>query len=183
MILASQSPRRRELLSIIVLDFRVIPPHVDERPLGGETPSCYVERLAKAKAMAVCAEAGKGENVIGSDTTVSVDGKILNKPVDQSDFLRMMRLLSGRKHQVYSGVCVFRDFVTYSCVVRTDVQVRIISDREARDYWASGEPKDKAGGYGIQGSAARFIERIDGSYTNVVGLPLVELEVLLNDAS
>ena len=183
MILASQSPRRRDLLQLITSDFRVIPADVDETPCEGETPNHHVARLAQAKALAVSSHADVGELIIGSDTTVSVDGLILNKPADQNDFLWMMDCLSGKTHQVYSGICVLLDDHADVRIVRTDVTFRELTAEERLHYWQTGEPADKAGGYGIQGLAARFVESIHGSYTNVVGLPLVELEAMLNRAS
>lgn len=183
MILASQSPRRRDLLQLITPDFRVIPADIDESLGDGEEPDQFVSRLAEAKARAVASYAHIGEPIIGSDTTVSVDGMILNKPSDLDDFLSMMNRLSGRTHQVYSGICVLVDDRADVQVVRTDVTFRELTREERLHYWQTGEPKDKAGGYGIQGLAARFVQSIQGSYTNVVGLPLVELEAILNNAS
>ena len=183
MILASQSPRRRDLLQLITSDFRVIPADVDESPCEGETPNDHVARLAQVKARAVTSYADVGELIIGSDTTVSVDGLILNKPTGQSDFLCMMDRLSGKTHQVFSGICVLLDDHADVRIVRTDVTFRELTAEECLHYWQTGEPADKAGGYGIQGLAARFVESVHGSYTNVVGLPLVELEGMLNRAS
>ena len=183
MILASQSPRRRDLLQLISSDFRVIPADVDESLCAGETPDHYVARLAQIKALAVSSYADTGELIIGSDTTVSVDGLILNKPTDQNDFLYMMDCLSGKTHQVYSGICVLFEDHADVRIVRTDVTFRELTAEERLHYWETGEPADKAGGYGIQGMAARFVESIHGSYSNIVGLPLVELEAMLNRAS
>ncbi len=183
MILASQSPRRRDLLQLITSDFRVIPADVDESLCDGEKPDHFVSRLAEAKASAVISHANTGELIIGADTTVSVDGMILNKPSNQDEFLSMMDALSGRTHQVYSGICVLASHRADVQVVRTDVTFRELTVEERLHYWKTGEPEDKAGGYGIQGLAARFVRSIQGSYTNVVGLPLVELEAMLNNAS
>lgn len=183
MILASQSPRRRELLSMITTDFRVIPAEVDETPYPGERPDAYVLRLSRDKACAIGSHARPGECVIGSDTTVAIDQTLLQKPENRDDFMSMMQRLSGRTHQVYSGVTVWTDVSIQSEVVRTDVTFRELSMDEMADYWQSGEPADKAGGYAIQGLGARFIIRIEGSYTNVVGMPLVELEGLLSHAT
>jgi septum formation protein len=182
MILASQSPRRRELLSQLTSDFRVVVADVDETLLPGEVPERYVLRLAELKARTVAHEAGPDEAVIAADTTVSVSGQILNKPIDKADFLRMMSVLSGQTHQVYTGLCVIQASSVRTAVVCTDVAMRPLTQSECECYWLSGEPQDKAGGYGIQGLAARFVRRIEGSYTNVVGLPLVELEALLSNA-
>ena len=183
MILASRSPRRRDLLQLITPDFRVIPADVDESPRDDETPDKFVSRLAEAKARGVVSHAYLGEFIIGADTTVSAGDILLNKPIDQNDFMGMMELLSGRTHHVYSGICLLAEDRANVRIVRTDVTFRNLTTEECLHYWQTGEPEDKAGGYGIQGSAARFIESIQGSYTNVVGLPLVELEAMLNDAS
>lgn len=183
MILASQSPRRRELLSLVTTDFRVVVADVDETPLPGEAPARYVQRLAELKARTVAHQAVADEAVVAADTTVCLADEIFGKPADKADFLRMMRVLSGQTHQVYTGVCVVRSQQVQSAVVCTDVTLRVMSETECNAYWETGEPCDKAGGYGIQGLAARFVRQIHGSYTNVVGLPLVELEALLRDAS
>ena len=183
MILASQSPRRRELLKLITFDFHVIPPLIDETPFPEEPADIYVERLAKLKAVTVSAHGECGEVIIGVDTTVSAAGMVLNKPCNKAEFLGMMDRLSGLTHQVFSGICVLRDDHNWLKVVRTDVTFRELSMAERIAYWDTGEPCDKAGGYGIQGIAARFVKSIRGSYTNVVGLPLVELEAMLNDAT
>jgi len=183
MILASQSPRRRELLSLVSSDFRVVVADVDESLLPGEAADVYVGRLAELKARTVAHHAGPNEPVIAADTTVAVAGHIFEKPVDEADFLRMMRELSGQTHQVFTGICVICADRVQTQVVCTDVSLRHITESERMTYWATGEPKDKAGGYAIQGLAARFVTRIEGSYTNVVGLPLVELEALLRNAS
>jgi len=139
--------------------------------------------LAELKARTVAHEAVADEAVVAADTTVCFADEIFGKPADKADFLRMMRVLSGQTHQVYTGVCVVRSQRVQSTVVCTDVTLRVMSETECNAYWATGEPCDKAGGYGIQGLAARFVRQIHGSYTNVVGLPLVELEALLHDAS
>ena len=182
MILASQSPRRRDLLQLITSDFRVIPADVDESPCEGETPNHHVARLAQVKARAVSSYADVGELIIGSDTTVSVDGLILNKPNDQEGFLCMMDVYLA-KHIRSIQAFVFYLMIMLMRIVRTDVTFRELTAEERLHYWQTGEPADKAGGYGIQGLAARFVESIHGSYTNVVGLPLVELEAMLNRAS
>jgi len=183
MILASQSPRRRDLLSMITKEFRVLPADIDESLFDHELPDAYVARLSEAKARAVSHHAHPNELIIGSDTTVAFGSRILNKPADQDDFLSMMDCLSGQTHQVYSGICVLLNDHATVQVVKTDVSFRELSLAERLHYWHTGEPKDKAGGYGIQGLAARFVRSISGSYTNVVGLPLVELEAMLNNAS
>ena len=183
MILASRSPRRRDLLKLITTDFLVIPANLDESRRIDESPADYVCRLAEGKARAIAHQVAPLETIIGSDTAVTCGGHILNKPRGKEDYLTMMELLSGTTHQVYSGICVLRGAQSMVRSVRTDVTFRELSMSERLNYWDTGEPSDKAGGYGIQGVAARFVRSISGSYTNVVGLPLVELEAMLNGAS
>lgn len=182
MILASQSPRRADLLRLINPHFEVIPADVDETPFSSEAPDAYVERLAVAKAQAI-ASRHPTRLVLGADTVVVQDGALLGKPVDEADAVRMLSQLSGREHRVMTGVAVISGQRVRSIVVTTRVVMRVVTEQEMRAYWHTGEPRDKAGGYGIQGLAARFVASIEGSYTNVVGLPLVETEALLNDAS
>jgi septum formation protein len=170
-------------LALITRDFRVLPAHIDETPEPDERPEHYVGRLSRRKAEAVARHAAPGEPVIGADTTVSIQHALLNKPLDRADFESMMQQLSGRTHQVYSGVTVWTDRAVETEVVRTDVTFRETTAAEWRAYWETGEPVDKAGGYAIQGIGARFVVRIAGSYTNVVGLPLVEVEALLAHAT
>ncbi|MBK5510292.1 MULTISPECIES: Maf family protein [unclassified Pseudomonas] len=179
--LASGSPRRRELLTQIGVPFSVISADIDETPLNDETPSAYVERLARGKA-----EAGRGTVVsdasfcvLGADTAVVLDGKILGKPVDEADACAMLKILSGHEHEVLTAIAVLDDERCESLVVRSLVRFRPISAQEAAAYWASGEPRDKAGGYGIQGLGAVFVAGLDGSYSAVVGLPLCETAELL----
>ncbi len=172
--LASASPRRAELLRQIALPFSVVSCAVDERVRPDETATDYVARLAQEKARAGWAIscATRHDAVLAADTSVVVDGVVLGKPHNEEDAVAMWRLLQGRAHQVLTGVClktVSREWLDVCC---TEVVMREISEQEWRDYWHSGEPCDKAGGYAIQGLAARFITRINGSYSNVVGLPL-----------
>ena len=179
--LASGSPRRRELLTQIGVPFSVISADIDETPLNHETPSAYVERLARGKAEAgrrtlVSAETGC---VLGADTAVVLDGKILGKPVDEAEACAMLKLLSGREHEVLTAVAVLDGERCESLVVRSLVRFRSISAEQAAAYWASGEPRDKAGGYGIQGLGAVFVAGLNGSYSAVVGLPLCETAELL----
>ena len=183
MVLASQSPRRRDLLRLITTDFFVVPANIDESHRTDESASEYVCRLAEGKARAIADQVAPQEIIIGSDTAVTYGGYILNKPRDKEDYLTMMQLLSGTTHQVYSGICVLHGAQLRIRSVRTDVTFRELSISERLNYWDTGEPSDKAGGYGIQGAAARFVQSINGSYTNVIGLPLVELEAMLNGAS
>lgn len=170
LVLASRSPRRAELLRAAGIEFTVRSVEIDETPRKGELPRDYVRRLAEEKACAVTAD--ENEVVLAADTTVVVGAEILGKPVDDTDATRMLRALSGRKHQVITGVVLRRGSHVASDVASTDVWMSALSDVEIADYVASGEPLDKAGAYAIQGLASRFIERIDGSYSNVVGLPV-----------
>ena len=140
-------------------------------------------RLAEGKLEQSRIKLAPLETIIGSDTAVTCGGHILSKPRGKEDYLTMMDLLSGTIHQVYSGICVLHGAKLTVRSVRTDVTFRELSMLERLNYWDTGEPSDKAGGYGIQGVAARFVQSINGSYTNVVGLPLVELEAMLNGAS
>ncbi|MBY0504114.1 MAG: Maf family protein [Bryobacteraceae bacterium] len=170
LILASASPRRRELLENAGIVFSVRVAGVDERRGEGETAAAYVRRLAEAKARAV--ERAEDEWVLGADTTVVVDHHILEKPTDAADARRMLALLAGRAHEVITGICL----VTQMGVVVDESVTRVVftpmSATEIDEYVASGEPFDKAGAYGIQGRASRFVERIEGCYFNVVGLPV-----------
>ncbi len=181
--LASASPRRRELLSQLEVDFVVVQAPIDEAVLPGEAAADYVLRLAKAKALAGYLAQPQPLPTLGADTIVVVDGEILGKPLDQADFLRMMRLLRGRCHQVYTAVALCRDAATepQAVTVATDVWFGPMTEAQMLAYWHSGEPADKAGGYGIQGLGGRFIEKIYGSYFAVVGLPLFETAALLAD--
>lgn len=170
LVLASRSPRRAELLSSAGIEFQIRVADVDEAVIPGEAPLEYVTRLAREKAAAV--PASPDEIILGADTTVVIDGQILGKPEDAADASRMLRALSGREHQVITGVCVRRGDDVQAGAVTTTVWFRTMSEAEIAGYVASGEPMDKAGAYGIQGLAAQFIPRIDGSYANVVGLPV-----------
>ena len=180
-ILASASPRRAELLKQIGLSFQVQPANIDETPEPGEPAADYVERLAREKALAV-AEDAPGALVLGSDTSVVLDGRILGKPADPEQALEMLRQLSGHCHQVMTAVALARAGRCESRLVVTDVCFRQLSEGEIRAYIASGEPMDKAGSYGIQGLGAIFVENLRGSYSAVVGLPLLETASLLANA-
>jgi septum formation protein len=177
-VLASASPRRRELLAAAGFACDVHAVDADERRLAEEPPEAYVERLARLKA-SIGLAAHPDRVVVGADTAVVVDAEILGKPADASDAARMLRTLSGRPHVVMTGVAVADRGRTASAVERTTVWVAPLSETAIAWYVASGEPFDKAGGYAIQGLAARFIPRIDGSYGNVVGLPIATLVRLL----
>lgn len=175
--LASASPRRRELLASIDVDCEVRPVDIDETPLPGEAPRDYVCRLSreKASAGAACSDLP----VLGSDTAVVLDGEILGKPRDRAHALEMLAALSGTTHEVLTGVAVSGPQGMLDVCVTTRVTLREISPVEAAAYWATGEPCDKAGGYGIQGRAAVFVSHIEGSHSAVVGLPLYETADLL----
>ena len=177
-ILASQSPRRLELLQQIGIQPEVCPAHIDETPLSDETPEDYVNRLARNKAEAV-AEKRSDSLVIGSDTSVVIDNKILGKPESRDHFFSMFKRLSGAKHQVMTAVAITDGQLTRSEVVITQVSFYPISEGEIERYWLSGEPQDKAGGYGIQGLGALFVKEIQGSYSAVVGLPIAETGKIL----
>jgi septum formation protein len=198
LVLASASPRRQELLRNAGISFSVQPANIDETPLAGEPPRQYAERLARAKALTVSRTRPK-DLVLGADTIVVVDEAILGKPTDTEDAARMLRMLSGRVHHVITGVCLIQTVLsvgtpfasqprasrqisheilgTENREVRTAsettlVTMNMLSDDEIRDYVATGEPLDKAGAYAIQGLASRWIPRIEGDYSNVVGLPI-----------
>ncbi|WP_067561353.1 Maf family protein [Halofilum ochraceum] len=180
LLLASRSPRRRELLDQVGLTYSVLDPDVDETPESGESPQALVERLARAKARAGRTAAG-GLPVLAADTAVVADGVALGKPADAAHALAMLERLSGRSHEVVSGIAVDADGAIASRVVESIVTLRPTTAAERRAYWASGEPDGKAGGYAIQGLGAVFVERLEGSYSNVVGLPLFETLALLRD--
>tara|TARA_R110002072_G_scaffold142853_5_gene288621 strand:- start:25988 stop:26641 length:654 start_codon:yes stop_codon:yes gene_type:complete len=181
LVLASASPRRRELLSQIGVRFHVIVSEIDETPLPAEQPQAYVLRLARAKAEAVnrLPQVSGHLPVLGSDTIVVCDNQLLGKPVDQQAAERMLMLLSGREHEVLTAVCVVRGEQTLTAVSATRVRFRNLTGHDIDAYWASGEPVGKAGAYAVQGLGAMFIEYLAGSYTGVVGLPLYETAELL----
>lgn len=182
LVLASTSPRRRELLARIGLEpARVAAPEIDETPLKGELPRDYVARLARDKALAV--ERAADEVVLAGDTTVAVGRRILEKPADEADLRRMLVLLSGRRHHVYSGICVVgTDDRPRVRVVDTIVAFKALSAAEIDWYVETGEGMGKAGGYAIQGRAETFVRFLSGSHSNVVGLPLFETRALLTSA-
>jgi septum formation protein len=182
--LASGSPRRRELLAQIGVPFQVLTVTVDEAHLPGELPDAYVLRLARQKADAGwrVRPASSASPVLAADTTVVLDGKILAKPADRREGERMLRELGGRTHEVLTAVAVATTPGLHSRTSRSEVTFRAISAAEAHDYWATGEPLDKAGGYAIQGGAAVFVADLKGSYSGVMGLPLFETAELLEQA-
>lgn len=184
-ILASASPRRKDLLSLLVNEFEVRPADIDETPHAGETPEDYVLRMAAEKAAAI-AETGRfqpADIIIASDTSVVKDNVILGKPESLSDAKRMLRLLSDTQHQVMTSLCVRNvdggRIVTKNVV--STVTMRPISDLEIEQYWRSGEPQDKAGSYAIQGLGSVFVSHISGSFSAVVGLPTFETARYLSE--
>jgi septum formation protein len=171
LVLASASPRRQELLRNAGIAFEVQPADIPEDALPGEPAKDCAERLAREKALAVALQRPQ-DLVLGADTIVAVDGQLLGKPADSADAARMLRQLSGRDHEVITGVCLVAKGRPFVASEITRVTVDRITDQEIADYVATGEPMDKAGAYAIQGIAARWIPRIEGDYSNVVGLPV-----------
>ena len=177
--LASASPRRRELLTQLAVPFELVTADIDETPLPQEAAASYVQRLAQQKARAGLARLTAAKPVLGADTIVVCDGDILGKPANFSEFAANMQRLSGRCHQVMTAIALVSANRSLTSLVCTEVCFRPISAEDIRWYWQSGEPQDKAGGYGIQGLGGKFVQRINGSYSAVVGLPLCETEQLL----
>src|SRR5690606_747085 len=180
--LASASPRRRALLEQIGVAFEVRVPTVDETLRPDEPPETYVRRLAEAKAEAAWAETAGRRPVLAADTTVVLDGRVLGKPQGVEDALAMLEALSGRTHRVLTAVALRSAAGLSTAVSASEVRFRPTTDDERRAYCATGEPFDKAGGYGIQGFGAVFVEHLSGSYSGVMGLPLCETALLLNRA-
>jgi len=180
LVLASASPRRKELLAQAGYEFEVQAADIDETRQLDEESATYVRRLALEKAQAIAARFPVA-TVIGADTTVVFRGQVMNKPADRLDAERMLRQLSGRTHQVHTGIAVAHVGKVVTHVETTNVTFREIAEDELQIYIASGDPLDKAGAYGIQGYAARWIPRIEGDYFNVVGLPVAALVTLLNN--
>jgi septum formation protein len=178
LILASSSPRRAALLRAAGIDFEVQPADVDESVRAAEAPADYVRRLASTKAEAVAARV-PGRVVLAADTSVVVDGQILGKPSDEAEAARMLRLLSGRAHEVLTGVCVTDGSSPLVEVACTQVEFAPLSEEDIAWYVSTGEPIDKAGAYGVQGLASRFVTAIHGSYSNVVGLPVALVHDML----
>ncbi|HSQ00964.1 MAG TPA: Maf family protein [Candidatus Dormibacteraeota bacterium] len=180
LVLGSASPRRAALLREIGMPFTVCASDVPETPLPGEAPAAFARRAALDKGDAV-ARLCPGAWVLAADTVVAIDDQILGKPCDDADARRMLRLLANRRHDVLTGVALFAPdgVCADALVVRTAVTFRAVSDGEIAAYVASGEPADKAGAYAIQGGAAGFVRAVDGSYSNVVGLPVDEVRALL----
>ena len=180
LVLASASPRRADLLRAAGIAFDVLPVDIDERFKPGEKPEHAVARLAETKAT-VAAASHPDAIVLGADTTVVIRGEVLAKPADAADAERMLRLLSGRTHEVFTGVCVCHKGRRLVHVEPSRVRMAQLGDSEIEWYISTGEPFDKAGGYAVQGLASRFIEGIDGSYSNVVGLPISSVYELLKE--
>ena len=179
LILASQSPRRRELLGLFHIPFLVQVSQADETMDPSVSPAEAVAQVSLRKALAV--ERSAEDVVIAADTIVVCAGQILGKPKDEADAFRMLRLLSGREHQVMTGLTVLRGEDQRVCTEITDIHFRELTDREIRAYIRTGEPMDKAGSYGIQGGAALFAQRLEGDYYNVMGLPVCRLGQILKD--
>ncbi len=182
LILASASPRRRELLTQAGFTFTIEPADLNENPLPEEPAAAYVQRLAVEKAQAVCARhtaESESFTVLGADTCVTIDGQIFGKPLSPADAERMLTTLSGRTHAVMTGVAAVTPSKTVSDVEITHVTFDLVSELEIIRYVATREPLDKAGAYGIQGYAARWIPRIEGDYFNVMGLPIARVVRLL----
>jgi septum formation protein len=176
-ILASSSPRRKELLRALGLEFEVMHPSSDETLSGNETPEAFALRVSREKALSVSRDLGNGFVVIGADTIVVVDGEILGKPGDPDEASSMLRKLSGKEHHVYTAFSITRpeNVLLHSEVVDTRVRVKPLAASEIEGYIKTGEPMDKAGAYGIQGLGSFMVSGIEGSYSNVVGLPVDEL--------
>ncbi len=179
LILASASPRRRELLEQIGVNFDCRPVDICEDPLQQESAHEYVTRLAQEKALAGLEQAGGDSVVLGSDTTVAIDDHILAKPASEDEAVAMLMQLSGRRHQVLTSVALAAEGRVEVCCVGTDVEFIELDEARCRQYWRTGEPCDKAGAYGIQGLGAVFVKSINGSYSAVVGLPLMETAAML----
>lgn len=179
-ILASASPRRKELMALITNDYTVFTSDVDEHSITAPTPAQLAEKLACAKC-AVVEKDHRGEVVIGCDTVVDVDGEVYGKPKDDRDAKRMLHTLSGRSHMVHTGVCVMHGTQLRSFAATTKVIFAPLTDKEIDDYVATGDPRDKAGAYGIQNGAAKFVAGIEGCYFNVMGFPVSRVYELLRE--
>lgn len=182
LILASASPRRAELLTAAGFTFEIAPADVDESPQPDESPESYTRRVALDKARTVARDqAGTGATVLAADTEVVSGGRVMGKPADLADAARMLRLLSGRTHEVLTAVAVVAGELERTAVERTLVRFTSLTDAEIEWYVGTGEPMGKAGGYGIQGRGARFIDRIEGAWSTVVGLPVHTVHRLLGE--
>lgn len=181
-ILASKSPRRRQLLSMMGLDFTVRTADIDETMDSAQTPAHETAAVCRRKAEKIAQDTAPGDVVIAADTIVVIGGKILGKPQDEEDAARMLRLLSGQTHTVYTGLCVICGAQVQTQVVASEVTFRPLSGKEIRAYIKTGEPMDKAGAYGIQGYGAMFVSHLEGDYFSVMGLPVCTLSGMLRAA-
>lgn len=181
LLLASQSPRRAELLKQLGISFNQYPVDIDETVLPNETPVKYVQRMAQEKSSIGFQRAGAKSTVLGADTIVVAQGKILGKPKDKSDAISMLNLLSDNNHHVFTAVTITSDTQQKTEVVETQVCFGPLTTQQIEHYWNSGEPQDKAGSYGIQGLGGQFVKHINGSYSAVVGLPLYQTRILLTE--
>ncbi|WP_354624399.1 Maf family protein [Psychromonas sp. MME2] len=179
--LASNSPRRAELLQQINVPFKRVKGDIEEQRANSETTENYVLRLALQKAQAGFNNSDQTRPVLGADTIVVVDHEILEKPQNQAHAMSMLQLLSGRTHQVFTAIAIVSRETFKTQLVKTDVTFKLLTEQEMEAYWLTGEPIDKAGGYGIQGYAGKFVSHINGSYSAVVGLPLYETDQLINE--
>lgn len=180
LILASGSPRRKELLALITPDYKVITSEFDERAVTAPTPRELAEALARGKCLAVAA-AHPQDLVIGCDTVVDFEGEVFGKPRDRQDARRMLKALSGADHYVHTGVCLCKDGRQQSLAVTSRVRFYPLTDAEIEAYIATDEPYDKAGGYGIQGAAALFCQEIEGCYYNIMGFPVARVARMLKN--
>lgn len=179
--LASNSPRRAELLQQIKIPFTRINGDVEEEMAEGESAATYVLRLALQKAQAGFSNSAKDMPVLGADTVVVIDNQILEKPRNQAHAKNMLQQLSGRTHQVFTAIAMVNQDSFKTQLVKTDVTFKVLTEQEITEYWLTGEPIDKAGSYGIQGAAGKFVAHLSGSYSAVVGLPLYETDQLINE--
>ncbi len=175
LVLASSSPRRKELLKLVGLDFEVVVSDVDESFPSSLLPNEAVELLSKRKAQAVSRLVGADKVTLAADTVVAYDGKILGKPHSDEEAFDMLKMLSGKTHNVFTGVCIIGKDKTLNYSVKSEVKFYDLTDEEIRAYIATGEPGDKAGAYGIQGRGSLLVESINGDYFNIVGLPIASL--------
>lgn len=178
-ILASKSPRRQSLMRMLGVNFSVMTEDIDETMAADRTPRQEVARLSREKAQAVCQAVSAQDVVIAADTIVVLDGQVMGKPKDRDDARRMLGALSGRTHQVLTGLTVRRGAEILTQVVSTEISFRDLTDREIMTYIETGEPMDKAGAYGIQEGAALFVSRLEGDFYNVMGLPVCTLALML----
>lgn len=182
LILASSSSRRHSLLTKLGLAYSIVKPSIDETPSDDELPDEYVSRIAQSKARAVSNYGSHNTLVLAADTVVSFADEIIGKPKNTKDAKRILQMLSGMEHEVLTGICCITEEAEFSRLAQSKVKLKMLTDKEIDTYCLSGEPNDKAGAYAIQGEAARFIEYVSGSYSNVVGLPLLVVAELLKQA-